>query len=100
MAQCRRPQRMEIHTRRARAGIAQDGFYTKAGVRYRLRLHMKGTGGVPVRAVLRDAQGNLAQAADLGRATAHWQPAEAVLVVVRDFTAATEIGRAHVCTAV
>ena len=85
----KRSQRIEIHTPRARAGIAQDGFYTKAGVRYRLRLHMKGTGGVPVRAVLRDAQGTLAQAADLGRAMPGWQPAEATLAAARDSTAAT-----------
>lgn len=76
-------QRIAIHAPRARAGIAQDGFYTKAGVRYRLRLHMKGTGGVPVRALLRDAQGEVAEAVDLGRATAQWQPAEAVLTATR-----------------
>jgi alpha-N-arabinofuranosidase len=82
----KRSQRIEIHTPRARAGIAQDGFYTKAGVRYRLRLHMKGIGDV---AVLRDAHGNLAQAADLGRVTSQWQPAEANLAAARDSTAVT-----------
>ena len=85
----KRSQRIAIHVPRARAGIAQDGFYTKTGVRYRLRLHMKGTGGVPVRAVLRDAQGNVAQAVALGRPTAQWQPAEAVLAATRDSSAAT-----------
>ncbi|HLY20476.1 MAG TPA: hypothetical protein VKR61_24785, partial [Bryobacteraceae bacterium] len=63
-----RSQRIDIHVPRARAGIAQDGFYTKAGVAYRLLLHMKGTGGGQVRATLRDAAGNLAQPVTLGRA--------------------------------
>ncbi|MGA3040842.1 MAG: alpha-L-arabinofuranosidase C-terminal domain-containing protein [Bryobacteraceae bacterium] len=79
----RRSQRIEIHVPRARAGIAQDGFYTQAGMRYRLRLHMKGIGTVPVRAVLRDAQGNVAPPVALGRAAAQWQPAEAVLAATR-----------------
>ena len=85
----KRSQRIAIHVPRARAGIAQDGFYTKTGVRYRLRLHMKGTGDVPVRAVLRDVQGNVAQAVALGRATAQWQPAEAVLTAMRHSDDAT-----------
>jgi len=85
----KRSQRIEIHLPGARAGIAQDGFYTKTGVRYRLRLHMKGTGGVPVRAVLRDAQGSVARATEIGRAAAQWQPAEAILTATRDSSAAT-----------
>lgn len=85
----KRSQRIQIHLPRARAGIAQDGFYTKAGVRYRLRLHMKSAGGVPVRAMLRDAQGSLAQAVALGQAAAHWQPAEATLAATRDSHDAT-----------
>jgi alpha-L-arabinofuranosidase len=85
----KRSQRIAIHVPRARAGIAQDGFYTKTGVRYRLRLHMKGTGAGAVRAVLRDAQGEVAQAVDLGRATAQWQPAEAVLTATRHTDNAT-----------
>jgi alpha-N-arabinofuranosidase len=82
-------QRIEIHVPRARAGIAQDGFYTQAGVRYRLRLHMKAAGGVRVRAVLRDAHGDVAEAVELGRAAAQWQPAEAVLTATRQSDDAT-----------
>jgi alpha-N-arabinofuranosidase len=85
----KRSQRIEIHTPRARAGIAQDGFYTKTGGHYRLRLHMKGTGAVAVRAVLRDAMGNVAEAVDLGQAGAQWQPAEAVLTATRHADDAT-----------
>jgi alpha-N-arabinofuranosidase len=85
----KRSERIVIHVAHARAGIAQDGFYTKRGMRYRLRLHMKGTGGAAVRAVLRDTQGNLAQAVKLGSATAQWQPAEAILAATRDSIAAT-----------
>ena len=85
----KRSQRIAIHLPGARAGIAQDGFYAKTGVRYRVRLHMKGTAGVPVRAVLRDAQGNVAREVSLGRATAEWQPAEAILPAARDSSAAT-----------
>jgi len=85
----KRSQRIAIHVPRARAGIAQDGFYTKNGVRYRLRLHMKGSGYVPVRALLRDANGNVAEPVALGRAAAQWQPAEAVLTPTRHSDNAT-----------
>ena len=84
-----RSQRIAIHLLHARAGIAQDGFYTKTGVDYRLRLHMKSAGNVRVRAVLRDARGNVALARDLGRAAAEWQPTEAVITATRDSSAAT-----------
>jgi alpha-N-arabinofuranosidase len=84
----KRSQRIEIHVPGARAGIAQDGFYAKAGVVYRLRLHMKGTAAVPVRAVLRDAAGIVAQS-PLGLAGEQWQPAQALLKASRDSTNAT-----------
>ncbi|MEW6252830.1 MAG: alpha-L-arabinofuranosidase C-terminal domain-containing protein, partial [Planctomycetota bacterium] len=38
----KRSQRIEIAVPHARAGISQDGFYTKAGVTYRLTLHLRG----------------------------------------------------------
>lgn len=85
----RQSERITIHLPHARAGIAQDGFYLKSGLRYRLRLHMKGTGGGPVRAVLRDAHGVVAPAAELGSAAAGWAPAEAVLAPTRDSENAT-----------
>lgn len=83
----KRSQRIAIHVPRARAGIAQDGFYVKAGMRYRLHLHMKGSAS-PVRAVLRDPRGILANAT-LGRAGEQWQPAEALLTATRESGDAT-----------
>jgi alpha-N-arabinofuranosidase len=85
----KRSQKIVIHLARARAGIAQDGFYTQAGVRYRLHLHMKGAGGATVRAVLRDAEGNVAQPVTLGRADTQWGAAEAALTATRTSSAAT-----------
>ncbi|MFN7994124.1 MAG: hypothetical protein U0Q18_11005 [Bryobacteraceae bacterium] len=82
-------QKITIHLPHARAGIAQDGFYLKSGVRYRLRLHIKGDGGGPVRAVLRDSQGYVAAAAGLGVPAATWKPAEAVFTATRDSASAT-----------
>ena len=84
----RRSQRIAIHLPHARAGIAQHGFYTKTSVDYRLRLHMKGAGNVSVRATQRDALGNVAQPVDLGRTTAEWRGAEAILTAARDSSAA------------
>jgi alpha-N-arabinofuranosidase len=83
-----RSERITIHLPGARAGIAQDGFYTKAGVAYRLHLHMKGTAPRPVRAMLRDGAGILAEA-PLGEAQEKWNAAEAVLTATRDSSAAT-----------
>ena len=38
----KRSQKIELPVPRARAGIAQDGFYLRKGMGYRLRLHMRG----------------------------------------------------------
>jgi len=84
----KRSQKITIHLPFARAGIAQDGFYLVSGVRYRLRLHLKGTAGA-VRAVLRDAQGFVAPPAGLGQAAGDWQPREVVLTAGRDSASAT-----------
>jgi alpha-N-arabinofuranosidase len=83
-----RSQEITIHLPHARAGIAQDGFYLQSGLRYRLRLHLKGTASA-VRAVLRDSQGLVARPAELGHATTGWQPAEAVLTASRNSSCAT-----------
>ena len=48
----KRSQKIELPVERARAGISQDGFYLKKGMGYRLRLHMRGRGNVPVWASL------------------------------------------------
>ena len=84
----RRSQRIAIRLAGAHAGIAQDGFYTRAGVAYRLHLHVKGTADVPVSAVLRDASGILARVS-LGRAAESWQMREGILKAARDSNAAT-----------
>ncbi len=84
----KRSERITIHIPHARAGISQDGFYTKAGVGYKLHVHMKGTGGA-VRAVLRDASGDLAQPVMLGQAGAQWGAAEGLLAATRSSNAAT-----------
>ncbi|HVN03844.1 MAG TPA: hypothetical protein VMT86_05455 [Bryobacteraceae bacterium] len=80
--------KITIHLPHARAGIAQDGFYFESGVRYRLRLHLKGDGQA-VRAVLRDSQGNLSTPAELGSAPTRWQASEAVLTASRTSDSAT-----------
>jgi alpha-L-arabinofuranosidase len=85
----RQSEKITIHLPHARAGIAQDGFYLKRGIRYRLRLHMKGTGGGSVRAVLRDAHGEVAPPAELGPAATGWAAAEAVLAPARDSESGT-----------
>lgn len=79
----RRSQRIELPVPHARAGISQDGFYTREGVEYRLRLHMRGTGGVRVRAGLHGGGGRVAGPVELGRAGREWAPAEAVLKAER-----------------
>ncbi len=71
--------RIELPTARARAGISQDGFYLKEGVNYRLRLHVRGSGGVPVRATLHGGGGAAAAPVTLGKAGEEWRPVEAVL---------------------
>ena len=47
-----RSQKIVLPVAHARAGISQDGFYLKQGVSYKLRLHMRGEGNVPVWASL------------------------------------------------
>ena len=84
----KRSQKITIHLPLARAGIAQDGFYLQSGLRYRLRLHLKGTASA-VRAVLRDAQGPVAPPADLGHVADAWQPREVVLTAGRNSASAT-----------
>lgn len=71
--------RIELPTARARAGISQNGFYLKEGVSYRLRLHVRGTGGVAVRAALHGGGGIAAAPVTLGRAGEEWRLAEAIL---------------------
>ena len=81
--------RVELPAPRARAGISQDGFYVKEGARYRLRLHLRGIGNVPVRASLHGGGGLVAAPVSLGRAGENWQVAEAVFQATRTLDQAT-----------
>jgi alpha-L-arabinofuranosidase len=74
---------------RARAGISQDGYYVEQGVNYRLRLHMRGIGSVPVWASLRSPSGVVAEPVLLGRAGNEWQEADVLLRANRTLTDAT-----------
>ncbi len=80
----KRSQKIELPVPRARAGIAQDGFYLRKGMGYRLRLHMRGQGNVPVWASLSGDGARAAGPVLLGRASENWQGAETVLRATRD----------------
>src|SRR5581483_8292291 len=75
----KRSLRIELPVQKARAGISQDGFYLREGLGYRLRLHMRGRGSVPVWASLRGGGEIVAGPVSLGRAGEKWQAAEALL---------------------
>ncbi len=79
----KRSQKIELPVPRARVGISQDGFFTRAGVAYKLRLHMKSRGNVPVWAWLREGDQPLSKPILLGRAGADWGAAETRLVAAR-----------------
>jgi hypothetical protein len=85
----KRSLRIDLSAARAQAGISQDGFYLKEGLDYRLRLHLRGTGNVPVRATLHGGGGHAAAPAALGRATETWQRVETVFHAVRTLDNAT-----------
>ena len=75
--------------KQARAGISQDGFYTRKGTTYRLRLHMRGEGGVSVWASLHGGGGTVAGPVALGKAGTEWEAAEANLTASADLDNAT-----------
>jgi alpha-N-arabinofuranosidase len=85
----KRSQKIVLPLPHVRAGIAQDGFYLKKGINYRLRLHLKGTGDVPVWASLGAPGGAVAGPVSLGNASATWEPAEVKLRATRDVVNAT-----------
>ncbi len=85
----KRSQKIELPLARAKVGISQDGFFTRAGIAYKLRLHMKGRGNVPVWASLRAGSEPLAKPVLLGRAGTDWGAAETRLVATRDTENAT-----------
>ena len=84
----KRSQKIEIHLARVHAGIAQDGYYIKAGLGYRLRLHARTEGEVRGRAVLRDSSGVLAQA-PLEGMTDTWKAGAVMLRATRSSVNAT-----------
>jgi alpha-N-arabinofuranosidase len=85
----KRSLRIELPVEKARAGISQDGFYLREGLGYRLRLHMRGRGSVPVWASLRGDGEIVAGPVSLGRASEKWQAAEALLRAKRRVENAT-----------
>ncbi len=84
----RRSLRIDLPAARARAGIAQDGYYLKEGTDYRLRLHLRSTSNAVVRATLHGG-GGVTAAAALGHAGGQWQPAEVLLRPTRTLEHAT-----------
>jgi alpha-L-arabinofuranosidase len=85
----KRSQKIEVPLAHTWAGISQDGFYIEAGHRYRLRLHIRGEGSVPVHASLHGAGGVIAAPVSLGRSTREWKGAEVVLTAKRSVQNAT-----------
>ncbi len=85
----KRSQKIVLPLPHVRAGIAQDGFYLKQGITYRLRLHMRGAGDVPVWASLVAPGGTVAGPVSLGKTSAAWEPAEVKLHATRDVDNAT-----------
>ena len=74
-----RSQKIVLPSAHARAGISQDGFYLKQGLSYKLHLHMRSEGNVPVWASLHGGGRMLAGPVLLGRAGENWAAAEAEL---------------------
>jgi alpha-L-arabinofuranosidase len=74
-----RSQKIVLPAAHARAGISQGGFYLKQGVSYKLRLHLRGDGNVPVWASLHGGGRIIAGPVLLGRASENWAAAEAEL---------------------
>jgi alpha-L-arabinofuranosidase len=85
----KRSQKIELPLANTWAGISQDGFYVEAGHSYRLRLHMRGEGNVPVRALLHGDGGVTAGPVSLGRGTTEWQGSEVLLAAKRNVSNAT-----------
>ncbi len=85
----RRSQKIVLPLAHVRAGIAQDGFASKRGINYRLRLHFKGAGDVQAWASLVSPGGVVAGPVSLGKPGGTWEAAEAKLPATRDVSDAT-----------
>jgi len=79
----KRSQKIELPVRNTWAGISQDGFYIEAGHSYRLRLHLRGDGDVPVRASLHGDAGMIAGPVSLGRGRPGWRAGDVLLTANR-----------------
>lgn len=84
----KRSQKIEIPLAHTWAGISQDGFVLESGHSYRLRLHMRSEGNVPVRASLHGG-GMLAGPVSLGHGSTEWEAAEVALKPARAARSAT-----------
>jgi len=85
----KRSQKIELPLANTWAGISQDGFYLEAGHSYRLRLHLRGQGDIPVRASLHGDGGVIAGVVSLGRGTTDWRAADVLLEAKRNASNAT-----------
>ena len=85
----KRSQKIELPVANTWAGISQDGFYLEADHSYRLRLHIRGLGNVPLKASLHGDGEVIAGPVSLGRSTAQWRALEATLTAKRKIQTAT-----------
>lgn len=85
----KRSQKIQLPVANTWAGISQDGFYIEKGHSYRLRLHTRADGNVPVRVTLHGEGGLIAEPALLGKGTADWRGFETVLFAKRSVQNAT-----------
>ena len=70
-------------------GPSQDGFYLSKGHRYRLRLHFRSDGAVPVRASLHGDGTSIAETISLGEGSQEWKSAEATFAARQSSVNAT-----------
>ena len=85
----KRSQKIELPVTNTWAGISQDGFYVEGGHSYRLHLHLRSEGNVPVRASLHGDGGMISGPISLGQGSAEWRAAEKVLTANRTVQNAT-----------
>jgi alpha-L-arabinofuranosidase len=79
----KRSQKIEIPLAHTWAGISQDGFVLESGHSYRLRLHMRSEGEVPVRASLHGDGGMLAGPVSIRPGSTEWKVADILLTPTR-----------------
>ncbi len=82
-------QKIDLLQAGVRAGISQDGYYLERAHAYRLRLHMRGSASIPIRAYLHGDGGVIAGPVELGKTAEIWSGAGAVLTAARNCSNAT-----------